>query len=144
MSLTPAETFPAFSADCETLSAQGFMKLFSPPHRPNKPGLSSFLKSWQDRDTELFFMKGSGINALTRSFWERQKTPLSLPRWQHSPLSDSRQDLQGRDADWHVGQECFLLPFWTSGAPSSSPESEASERNKTWSLRILTCPFVSF
>lgn len=25
---TPAETFPAFSADCETLSAQGFMKPF--------------------------------------------------------------------------------------------------------------------
>lgn len=36
---------------------------------------------------------------------------LFLPTWQHSLLSKSRQDLQGRDTDWHVGQESFLLPF---------------------------------
>lgn len=41
----------------------------------------------------------------------QQASPL--PRWQRSLLSNSRQDLRGRDTGYHVSQECFLLPLWT-------------------------------
>lgn len=75
---------------------------------------SSFFTSWKVDSLETQGCSWWEVFALMHSrkaFQRGEKMLPFLPTWQHSLLSKSRQDLQGRDTDWHVGQESFLLPF---------------------------------
>lgn len=81
-----------------------------------------FLSSWTVDSSETQGCSWWKLLALTHSRKAFQQANMLrfLPRWQRSLLSDSRQDLQGRDSGWHVCRECFLLLCWTWVASASA------------------------